>query len=41
VYDLWRFRPYPGLSGWGLALYRRRPIGVGLPPGATIFATGC
>ena len=26
VYDLWLFGPYAGLSGWGLALYRRHPI---------------
>ena len=34
VYDLWLFRPYAGLSGWGLALYRRRPTGMGSAPGA-------
>ena len=41
VYDLWLYRPYPGLSGWGLALYRRRPIDVGVPPAAVTFAKGC
>ncbi len=34
VYDLRLFRPYAGLSGWGLALYRRRPTETGPPPGA-------
>ena len=34
AYDLWLFRPSAGLSGWALALYRRRPMGGELPPAA-------
>lgn len=30
-YDLRLFRPYAGLSGWGLALYRRRETGLSTP----------
>lgn len=41
VYDLWLYRPYPGLSGWGVALYRRRPNGAGVPSATVAFAKSC